>query len=238
MAVSYEATHSHNGSDVEDTSFSVTIPASANCVVVYAIGGVGSIDSSAKVLDELCWDGGSTMDFTHVATCYYATNNPVISCWYMTSADGNWPGTGSKTLYYRTYNNNTINEGIHVIVLNFSGVDTADPLVDTDDTGSDLISIDWTSTMTGVGAGDMGVIGIYEYQVAGDGNDNAQTEVANGVYNGSGYSAAYKLAEDGMFSNVQSSYMGAVALALNASAAGGGLSIPVAMSNYLRQMGV
>ncbi len=162
MTVERTGTAASNTSPGQTGSFAVTVPSDADVVVVYQTSWVDS--NGATPLDELCWDGGNTFDFTVLKEQLYDNSGGysdymTVGAYYMTSDDANWPGSGSKTLYYDW--NGSVGGSETLFVQFYKNVDKTSPVVGTDSTPSG--PDDWTSSIAGVGAGDLGCIAVMDF---------------------------------------------------------------------------
>jgi len=160
--------------DFDDGSQAVTIPADCTAVLVFSCV---SHTTTEIDFDELNWDNGATNDFTQVVHNGAGANNSVVFSYIMTSASGDWPGTGSQTLYFGF--NATPGGGGPVIIVFLKGLDTSTPTVDTD-SDYDLTDGDWTASLSGVSSGDLTflMVGIY-YAYTIDGRGSGQTQLAS-----------------------------------------------------------
>ena len=102
----------------------------------------------------LNWDDHATNnDFAPITFAPWATTDVQAEAWIMTSASGDWPGSGSQTLYWDAVT--TLSQGVNVCVFTVSGSVTADPIIDTDSRGA---GGDWTASLSGVSSGDLAVV--------------------------------------------------------------------------------
>lgn len=180
-----------------DGSFSVTVPADADICIVITSGYRGS---SGALLDELNWDDGSALDFTLINTSYYSSGpaDPQLTAHYMVDTDGNWPGSGSQTLYFANPGNYV--EGYVLVALFYENIDASDPVIESENQEG-VSGDDWTSAFTESTSESMTVCASYQY--GGGGTDqvmdnNGQTEIyaTTSAYNDAHLSIGEKLNED------------------------------------------
>jgi hypothetical protein len=207
-----------------DSSQSITIPSDCNAannglIIVTVSGYTGAINET--LLDELCFDGGSTLDFSTEAglASFWSSDEEQIRNYYMTADDANFPGTGSKTIYWSSSIGYT--EGYQIGISYWKNVDPDDPIGDTDTRVGG--STAFTSSLTGVdGSDDIGVISAYAYDNAPnvDPTGYGQTAIYESAsYNQVGLSLGYELGESALRGEGNDAVW--VAFALNAAAAGG-----------------
>ena len=173
-------------------SFSYTIPSDATAVIV-SVHGYNTQNLAAGLIDELNWDNGAAMDFTHIIDVRYDATETgwVVSAYIMTAGSGNWPGTGAKTLYWEN-SNTTFSEGYTVSAFSVKGVDLTSPV---GQTGTDDEPGDDSITLTDNTADTLGVICFYTWSATGVGklNTNSQTVVNEGAaFNSAGWANAVK----------------------------------------------
>lgn len=205
-----------------DGSQAVTIPSDCDCVLVFSWAWVSN---TAVDFDELNWDNGATLDFTLVATNTSANNPYDVWCYRMCINDGNWPGTGSKTLYW-SYNS-APSEGGTVVIVFLKGVNTSSPVIDTDSTKNPA-GTSWTASLSGVSTGDLTFIcGADYYSYSPDINcapsGYGQTLLTSGANDHLvDWSIGYEDGEGAPRAEYSSSsvYEGIIAFAIAAAAAG------------------
>ena len=169
---------SHGNNSV--LSFSITIPSDANTVVVYVAGG----GNSTTLINKLNFTGAAAVHFTLAAFGeYYVGAWRECEAWYITSASGDWPGTGTKTLYWDTQ---LKAEGISLYVQAYRNVDTSNPIVASKNKQGVVSS--WTSAMSDPSANDLGIIATYRYNSTADVAPAGSGQTA--VYEGSLYNSA------------------------------------------------
>ncbi len=177
-------------------SQAITVPTDADiCVVLLT----GYLSGQTRLLSELSLSSVNASHFTHIATGYYNSTNPQTEAWYITKNDANWPGTGSQTLYWQPVS--SPGEGYAIAVGFFKGVDTADPIGDSevfDDSANDVN--DHTSALTGVAAEDMGVQVCYSYYQTpiADPSGYGQTAAWENLFNSAGVGVAYEAGENAL----------------------------------------
>lgn len=166
-------------------SFAVTVPADADMIVVAATGYPG--DGVSVLLDEINFDNGADTDFTQIAWQYWdATyDGATVDTWMMTDTSPDWPGSGAKTVYWSAAG--SVDEGTQIYVFFLKNTDTASPIVDTE--GKETGSAGWTSSLTGVGSDDLGIVACYAWNGAPNINPTGSgqtTVVSQGPFNTSG----------------------------------------------------
>jgi hypothetical protein len=222
MAVEYISSESVEQTAANDDSFSVTVPALCTYILVNVSGYYGS--GTDPVFDQLNFDNGNDLDFTHIVTGCYEDTPPTyaqMSAFGMTATDGDWPGTGSKTLYFRVDGGTNPGEGLQIHVSYWKGVDQSSPVVDSEWRAHS--SSYYTSSLTGVSTGDMGVIASYAYNgtIDVDLPGKGQTAIAeSAVYRSAGFSIGYEAEEDALDAESSVNFV-PIAYALKAAAAGG-----------------
>ena len=222
MAVERTGSFYNHQNNTASGSISVEVPSNADiCIVAVAVYD----DDLAYTdwLDELNFDDGSGLDFTLVDSAFYLENRINFQTFYMTSDDPNWPGAGNKTIYWASPNAPT--EGHNIGVLFYKNVDKSDPIVDyeTIEEPSDT----HTTSFTGVGENDMGVILTYSWNEAPDMDFNDQTVIHSSLYNSAGLGVAEKLGEDALY--WESRDIMGVPIVLGAAS---GSAVPVLMNSY------
>lgn len=138
-----------------DGSQAITVPTDADAVIVI-ISGYDSAGSQDTIIDNLDFDNTlNGNDFTSIATALYGASLGIqTSAYYMLSSDGNWPGTGSKTIYWS--HNHSYSYGYVMTAFYVKGLNLTTPIGATDErpyTGNN-----WTSALSACPAGDLGVI--------------------------------------------------------------------------------
>lgn len=231
MAISLISSESLHVKTAPDTSHSITIPAgctsgNGGLIEVVLTGSIGNRGAGSQLLDELNFDNGGDQVFTHIRTQYYDATYAQVSAYYMHASDGNFPGTGSQTLYHRTWLINGISEGMNLQVNYWDGIDSTGTLVNTD--GRDDSGSDWVSSLTGMSSGDVGCVAGYDYDGTPDIDVNSQTKILEALNYSAGFANAYKIDESGMDIDAANGYLIPIAWAYKAVAAGGDLSIPIA----------
>lgn len=175
-----------------NSSQALTIPADCTAVLVFSWAYVAS---TAVDFTALNWDGGG-LDFTQVVTNKSTSDPYDVWAYIMTSADGNWPGTGSQTLNW-TFNG-TPGEGGTVVIAFLKDVNTASPVVDTD---SQKTGATWTASLSGVGSSDLTFIVVVDYQNTGapssTGSGQSVLTSDTGNDNGVNWVIAYEAGEAG-----------------------------------------
>jgi len=189
-----------DSSATSDGSFAVTIPSTCTaankgiCIVI--VGGYVGAIGDVPFLDQLCWDNGDTLDFTEIIRELYtaAGGACVVTAYRMTASDGNWPGTGAKTLYYRTAGNSAIISGKNIAVFFYENVDQNAPIISTDSASDGTAA--WTATLADVTADDMAVIASMSDGVEVEADYGAgQTIISEVLYNFVGSGSGDELGE-------------------------------------------
>lgn len=177
-----------------DGSASITVPADAEMIL---LSWSGWVDGENAPISELNFDDGATFDFTTLSIAVWPDYSTDHAVYYITSNDSNWPGTGSKTLYYASPA--SLDEGENMRVYYAKNVDVASPVGDIDKLeGSDAV---FTSNLTGVASEDMGVVSCYSYQTVAnvDPATYGQTvEVEEAAYRDAGLAVGYELGESAL----------------------------------------
>lgn len=177
-------------------SIAVDIDASTDIVVVVVSGwisGSGFVD----MFEKLYWTGQtSELAFTNLVKEQYSgwTDETCVQALYMLSTDAKFPGTGAQTLNYEAA---AYNEGFNIAVIQYSGVDTSDPIVDTQ--SQRLTSGVHTLTLTGTMTSCMGVIAAYDYLDAVDANPSGSGQTVvweSGIYHLCSLGVGEEVAED------------------------------------------
>ncbi len=149
VVVEFTGTPTHvTNTDHADGSQTVTIP--DDCTAVIVLSWMWK-DAHAGDFGELNWDNGSTLDFTQIVTNKSASDAYDVWAYMMTSDSGDWPGTGSKTLYW-AFTAGVPIEGGTVVIVFVKNLDTSDPIRSID---SDKGNADWAATLTNIEAGDL-----------------------------------------------------------------------------------
>lgn len=219
------------------STIAVTIPSGANFVYVLVTGYHGNNAPSDKFFDQLSWDGDTTVDFTFIDHNYWSSTGELqCEAWYMDDTDPNWPGTGSKTLYWSPAGiSGSTEEGYCTFVGAMSGVHTADdPIVDTHNPGGNVGS-PYVATLDGVGANDVSVILGYVYQdsINSAPSGQGQTALCSDLFNNAGIGASYKVGASSIRLEATPNIVG-LAFAVKAAAdAGGGNPSTVERSGSL-----
>lgn len=232
MAVAFTGTAVTNTSHA-DGSQAVTIPADAEAVIViswmYRNNHAGSFD-------QLNWDDGAALDFTEIAKNSTTADPYDVFAFIMTSADANWPGTGAQTLYWSFTGAPT--EGGTVWIYFAKGLNTSSPVGDTETgkialTGNQQVS----TTLANVGADDMCVLAVAEYQEHELSSANTQLGFTDGD-NGVEWIIVGDLNDSSLVVDITNSggsvYTGYVAFVLEVAAAGGTAIPPLAMAHFRR----
>jgi len=213
-----------------DGSISLTIPATCDYITVCATGFNSSVSSEPfAFFDQMDFDDTpSAMVLTEIDNQRFNSANPdaTVNTYGITATDGNWPGTGSQTFYYDIVP--TANEGLQILVSYWKDVDQTTPIIDTD--ASDRVSA-FTSSLTGMGAGDMGVICAYRYGTAPDMNPGSvgQTVILEqAAFNDACFGFAYELAE----SALEASGSNLVPVAFGIAAATGASTLTADSGSY------
>lgn len=202
-----------------------TIPTDATGVIVTSHGYPAS---SGNHLDELNWDDGGTVDFTLVASQRFDASYPNFEtqAWIMTSADGDWPGTGAQTLYW-SGRTNPSPDGWVINIFSVKGIDTSTPTGNT--TGSDSSASGGTLTLADNNSADrMGVIVLscYVHTAVGTVDTNSQTVVTeNAAQNSVGSAIGVKNNDTGLDWTDQGAYHIPLAFTLLEDTGGGGGSV-------------
>jgi len=148
------------GSGTNSQAF--TIPSDADAVLIMS-GGFFSTGTHLHVFDALNWDNGGTVDFTSIvilnATFYD------LHAYVMTSTDGNWPGTGAKTLSWSM--DRTAVEGGAITIVAVKGLDKTTPTRSTDSNNMFGSPRSWTASLSGVISGDLSFIAGAEFVAYG-----------------------------------------------------------------------
>lgn len=192
---------------IEDNTFTagsgaVTIPADADiCIVI-----VGAYDYYLQDVHifsngRLNWNGDAAdVDFTHIVTAEGGATYDVISAYYMTSSDPNWPGSGSRTLYYDSDGDvgQSPDNGFNIIVRFYKDVDTSSPIVDSGANENIGGGNNTTGSLTGVGVNDLSIGAVYaDGTSALDGAPTGygQTEAEENSYNNANLCIGEELGE-------------------------------------------
>lgn len=143
--------YSDNTNDTARNSIAVTIPSDAvACIVI----GFGLYFGGDRDFTELNFDNDSDMEFSSIVKSTADGSNHQVFAKIITDQDTGWPGTGSKTLYWKV--NQTGSYGSWVIAFFLTGLDTTDPIIGT---ASQMGTATWTSPSLGtVGADDLAMI--------------------------------------------------------------------------------
>lgn len=226
MAVELTGTPTYvTNTDYDDNTQAVTIPADCTAVVVFSWSW---IDSVANDFDKLNWDAHATNDDFAQIVKLAGTGNPYdVWAYVMTSADGDWPGTGAQTLTFGFATTPT--EGGTVVIVFVKGLDTASPTRSTDTQGG---SADWTATLADVGGDDLSFIVVDGFRTTTiDAPGTGQTVLTSGDNeNDVDWQISYELAEGGPSYNTTGGspdYHGGIAFALKVAAAEGPWTINV-----------
>lgn len=145
-----------HGSSANSGSTSVTVPADATCAIVFWSGWFGSgtpsmssisLGSSMTIVENAAVSGG-----TSARGCAILVN----------------PSTGSQTFAWDWSGTATLDEGCPYMIRFFKGVNTGDPIRDSDNTG-------WTGTATNsvtlTTSSDDYVVGVVQSYFAGTGQN-------------------------------------------------------------------
>lgn len=222
MAVSYISAESVSTNSTANGSQSITIPSDAEAVI-YCVAGFQN--NAASYLDELDFDDTSVMDFTEVLTQPYTylgdTDDAACAIYIMTDTDANWPGTGAQTIYYST--TDPVQEGNLAVVVYVKGLDKSNPIRDTDSQeGSDSgYGSGWTSSLSGVAAGDLTLIVSYHFGTGLDVNPGGSGQtliVESSVFNSAMIGVAYEAGESA--AEVDGTYRVPIAFAIREAAGG------------------
>jgi len=117
------------------------VPADADACFVFLGGRLSDSGSQPVGFTDLSWDDGGANDFTEVMVSAVNLNTLSFGSWYMLSGDANWPGSGSKTLYYTT---DGVSYGESTLIVFFvKNIDSSDPIGNTDESTSG--EADWAS---------------------------------------------------------------------------------------------
>lgn len=173
-----------------DGSFGITVPSGTELIVLTTAGFNGVNDN---LYSKLNFDNGATIDLSTAAAEIWSTGGSrQIQVDTIATGSADWPGIGTATLYYG--NSLSYGEGYQMLVSYFGGVG-ATPIGDTDSTTSTDI---WSSSLTGVGADDLGVIACYGYAATPDIDPATygQTAIIESTpYNSAALSVGYELGE-------------------------------------------
>lgn len=204
-------------------SVAITLPADANFVYVLVTGYHGDNASTDKFFDDLNFDGAAGRDFTFIGNNKWSTSYDFqCEAWYMDDSDPNWPGTGSKTLYWRPWGNAAAGEGFNVFIGWMAGVDTSGDPIAAYTSGPQGTSgtSPLTISLTGVGANDVSVILGYSYAANVDEvpTGYGQTSLAHDLFNSAGIGASYKVGASSMRLESSTNIVG-LAFAVKAAAA-------------------
>ena len=173
-------TYTESSSTSNSGNFSVTVPEDADCCI-FLVSGMTS--NSSDIIDELNFDNGSDMDFTFIVDSYYEQTSEVqVQAYHLIRSSADWPGSGSKTLYWGV--NGSRQEGLRFCVLFYQNVDQSSPIRDTD--SQTKHTTDFTSSMTGVIAEDMAIGASYQYTDPQQNvhSNNSQTEILSSGFTG------------------------------------------------------
>jgi hypothetical protein len=195
---------------------SITIPVDAEAVLVICAGTYTA--GSANGFAELNWDDGGTNDFDLVVSNSDTTAPYDLFAYIMTDESADWPGTGSQTLYHAPDYNPS--EGGAVIAVALKGLDTTDPIGDTDATKNEGTS--YTPTLSNVASGDLVFCCIADYSSRTVSVDETQTEAASGTLSQVDYIVSYEDGEDQPTSETTSTgYTGRIHFVVEQASAGG-----------------
>lgn len=196
-------------------SHSVTIAASDTAVIVCLAGRT----NGAAPYDELNWSDNAAVDFTVIDRANFSASIINGEAFIMTDSHANWPGSGTHTLYIRAVS--ALNDGTDGYIMTATDVDSDDPIVDSDATTED-VSV-FTSSLTGVGTADLGVIFCIDYQggtidVTPTGYGQTQYGQDTGT-NNFGVAVGYEVGEDAL--RAERAGITGIAFALRSTNAGG-----------------
>lgn len=212
-----------SGSGSNDNTWSITIPTdciSGNDGAIILI--VGFYNNSAIDFNQLNWDGDNdVVDFTKIGGSGYANDCNQVLVYYMLASDANWPGTGSKTLYYGW--DNAISNGPWLSVIHIKNVNGTGTIIGTDTVQGGGSTNSWTSASLGtVDSGDMAFIAgsFWDNGTAGTVSyGSGQTEIANRQDNEdttTGWAYEDGEATPSIQGTTTDEYLGAVAFAIAA----------------------
>ena len=233
MAVAWEgaeSVHQNNSTTPDPNSISITVDTDANLMGVAVSGYSGG---ASTLVDQLNFDDGGTQDFVTRGTVTFSGSDAQLQVFTMDSSSSDWPGTGSKTLYYSPTGAYT--EGFQIFVFYCSGVDTTDPIRDSETVNAGSFSSPQTSSLTGVVAGDLGIAVAWGY--SGTPNVDPATygqtaALESADFNNAALSVGYESGESALRVTSTASESGVFFFALKESTGGGGLSIPIAAYHY------
>jgi len=229
MAITYLGTDTVQQSSSQSDSFAITVPSDCEMIVLHV---ACYIASGSSALSEHNFDNGATADFTEIISQPYTysgdTDDQASAAYYMLDTDVNWPGTGSKTLYYSFPT--TLDEGAVLTVTYWKGIDKTTTIGDTDSQeGSDAGygATGWTGSLAGVGASDMMVVASYHYGTGldVDPSGSGQTLVLeSSAFNNDMLGISYEVG--GSTPQVDGSWRVPIAFVINAAAVGGPTTKP------------
>jgi len=217
-----------NGIVDSESFIEITIPADCtpgNNGAIIVIAGGNYDDGSLTTwtsLAELNFDGDDdVIDFTAIVVEQGGGTNYSIGAWRMVASDGNFPGVGAQTLYYR-FSDGDGTEGITLRVLYLKNVDQSSPIISTDSaTGSS----NWAASLSGtISADDMAIIAGSE----GNSSQGLQADYGDGqsidvetAYNNIDFAVGYELGENAPSIDTDNgNYCSALAFAVKGAAGG------------------
>ncbi len=138
-------------------STAVTIPSDCEAVVFISHGSWNSAGDC--LVSKLNWDNHATnQDFTSIVSNYDGANQYGAAALIMTDSSVDWPGTGSKTLYWG-YSRATTEGGVFTILF-LKGLDSGSPIRASD---SDSKATTFTHTLTGSVSGDLTISNVSDW---------------------------------------------------------------------------
>jgi len=221
-----------------DGNQAVTIPADAEAVIVMSWSWVSNV---ANDFASLYWSGGSGTEFTSVVTNSTTSDPYDMWAYIMTDESSDWPGTGNQTLYW-TFDS-APGEGGTVAIFFVKGLDTSDPVRDTDSEKDGAYTDGehtWTASLSSVDADDLTICAVVDYKTRESATfGSGQTSLDSAVNDNSvDWEITYESGEgspsvtDYKFGTQNDNYSGKVAFALKVASAAGGTTLTVGAHNY------
>jgi hypothetical protein len=216
MAIARLGTAELFQSTTQDTTHSATIPSGCDCIVIAITGYLDT--NTTTLVDVLSFDGAG-IDLNQVGYARYldSYNAVQVDVYVMTATSGAWPGTGSKTLTVQAPS--ARQEGYNVGLAYYSGVNQSTPTGSTDAHNAPDDGTSFTSALTGMASGDLGMVAAYDYGAPPTVSGNSQTTILtpSGALANAGFALAEKADESAMVASAPS----LIALAWALKVAGG-----------------
>ena len=226
---------------IGNSDFSITgidVPNDADIAILIVKGYVGT--ATEDFVDVSNFDGDSDDHFVHQVTGL-DPDDVCVGLWMLKYGETGFPTRGATGITLDvSLIGNLIYGGGFAEVFFLSGFETdGTEVIGTDSVDGDTGG--WTCNSLGsVGPSDIGIIAAVGYANAVESTPtgSGQTELAEGNESTMYHASAYELGEDQLSVDYPSgSYMGAVAIAISASAGGGSLDIPIATHHYTKNLG-